>query len=214
LRDEGGRRTGMAEELSASADDAAWVSLSLTLAPQALQDMLCDVKVLLRVNPCLEFERLEQMPGGRLELAGRNDSNHQAFATGACYAARKDGRGFVLRYDSGIKRETHFEIAPALDTDPGGSVLTITEVYDTPAEAERERRLAEVDRSLVPWAAALRAHLLHHARWGNWPGYRWLVERFWLGMPPRQRRVARLIIWTTLLEFVVFVAVLAVYVAG
>ncbi len=204
----------MAEELSARADDAAWVSLSLPLAPQALQEMLCDVEVLLRVNPCLEFERLERMPGGRLELAGRNDSNHQAFATGVDYAARSDGRGFVLRYDSGIKRETHFEIAPALDTDPSGSVLTITEVYDTPPQAERERRLAEVDRSLVPWAAALRAYLLQRARWGTWPAYRWLNERFWLGMPPRQRRVARLIIWTTLLEFAVFLAALAVYVAG
>jgi hypothetical protein len=204
----------MAEELSAGADDAAWVSLSLPLAPQALQDMLCDVAVLLRVNPCLEFERLERMPGGRLELAGRNESNQQAFTTGANYAVRDDGYGygncFVLRYDSGIKRETRFEVAP----EPGGSVLTITEVYDTPAEAERERRLAEVDRSLVPWAAALRAHLLQRARWGRWPAYRWLNERFWLGMPPRQRRVARMIIWTTLLEFVVFVAVLAVYVAG
>lgn len=208
----------MAEQLNASVDDAAWVSLSLPLAPQALQEMLCDVAVLLRVNPCLEFERMEQMDGGRLELAGRNDSNQHAFATGVDYVVRNDGRGFALHYDSGIKRETRFEIAAALDTDPGanpgGSVLTITEVYDTPAEAERERRLAEVDRSLVPWAAALRAHLLQRARWGKWPGYCWLIERFWLGMPPRQRRVARLIIWTTLLEFVVFVAVLGAYVAS
>ncbi len=41
--------------------------------------------------------------------------------------------------------------------------------------------------------------------------YNWYRERFWLKMPPRQRRIARLIIWTTALEFVVFLFVFVIY---
>lgn len=198
----------MNPQTGAGEPDAAWASLSLPLAPQALQAMMGNVEVLLRVNPCLEFDHLARLPDGRLQLAGRNESNQQAFAATADHVARDDGRGFSLRYDAGIKRETRFEIAP----DAAGSLLTITETYAAPPAAG-EARLAEVDRSLVPWAAALRAHLLRQSRWGKLPGYILLVEHFWLEMPPRQRRIARMIIWTTLLEFLVFLAVLAIYVA-
>lgn len=190
--------------------DAAWVKLALPIGPGALPGFLRDIELVLRINPCIEFEQLARMPDGRWHLAGRNDSNGQAFDTMAEFAATADGSGFELHYASGIKRMTRFGVAP----DPGGCVITITESYTTPGSEEQERRLAEVDRSLTPWAAALRAHLLRRARWGGMPGYHWLAERFWFGMPPRQRRVARMIIWATLLEFVVFVAVLAVFVAG
>jgi hypothetical protein len=193
-----------------SEDDAAWVKLAAPVAPADLQEFLQDIELVLRVNPRIEFTSLTRMPAGLLHLVGHNDSNNQSFDITAEFAASTDGNGFVMRYQTGIKRETRFEIAP----DAHGAVLTITEIYDTPGEEERARRLTEVDRSLVPWAAALRAHLLRKARWGNLPGYTWLVERFWLGMPPRQRRVARMIIWATLLEFVVFLAVLAFYTAN
>lgn len=143
-------------------------------------------------------------------MAGRNASNNQDFDTAARFVTDANGMDLVLRYDSGIKRETRFAVAPG----PRGSVLAITEVYDTPPVDERERRLLEVDRSLVPWAAGLRKHLLHRGRWQWIPGYKWFMQCFWLGMPPRQRRLARLIVWTTLLEFVVFLVVLAAYVAS
>lgn len=190
-------------------EDAAWVKLAVPLPVAALNDFVSDVERLLRINPCIEFERLARTADGAWSLQGRNESNEQAIATTVRVHADPDNRGLALLYDSGLKRETRLAIEPA----PDGAVLTITEVYDTPAPDERERRLQEVDRSLMPWAAALRQHLLRRRRWGGLPGYRWLVERFWLGMPPRQRRVARLIIWTTLLEFVVFLAVMAIYVA-
>jgi hypothetical protein len=190
-------------------EDAAWVKLALPIPVVALNEFVLDVERLLRINPCIEFERLARNPDGAWRLEGRNESNEQAIATAVRVLADPDHRGLALFYDSGLKRETRLEIEAA----PDGAVLTITEVYDTPAPEERESRLPEVDRSLMPWAAALRRHLLRRQRWGRLPGYRWLVERFWLGMPPRQRRVARLIIWTTLLEFVVFLAVMAIYVA-
>lgn len=190
--------------------DAAWAKLALPLAPDALHGFMRDIETVLRINPCIEFERLIRMPGNFLQLAGHNASNDQPFNFMAEIADGKEQNWITLRYDKGIKRETRFEIAP----DANGSVLTITETYDTPSGEEQEQRLAEVDHSLTLWAAGLRAHVLRRARWGNVPGYGWLVERFWLGMPPRQRRLARMIIWTTVLEFVVFLAVLAAYVAA
>lgn len=193
-----------------SDNDAAWVKLALPLSVRALNDFLQDVERLLRINPCLEFDRLIRSPDGTLMVAGKNESNDQCFDFRVALVPRLAGDGFVLSYDGGIKRESRFEIAP----ESGGSLLTITEVYDTPKTEDQERRLQEVDRSLVAWASALRKHLLRRQRWGSIPGYAWLVERFWLGMPPRQRRVAWLIIWTTALEFIAFIAVLAVFVTG
>lgn len=189
-------------------DDAAWVKLATPVAAADLRGFLRDIELVLRINPRIEYTSLVALPAGWWQLAGHNDSNNQSFDTTAEFAAATDGDGFALRYRDGIKRETRFEIAP----DMQGSILTITEIYATPGEEERVRRLTEVDRSLVPWAAALRAHLLRRARWGSIPGYTWLVERFWLGMPPRQRRVARMLIWATLLEFGVFLAALAIYI--
>lgn len=53
---------------------------------------------------------------------------------------------------------------------------------------------------------SIRRHLLGLARWRWLPGYRWWRERIWLNMKPRERRVSRLIVWATLVEFVLFVA--------
>jgi len=194
---------------SADASDAAWATLVLPLPAERVVEFLQDTELLLRINPCLEFDRLRAIPDGAWHIAGRNESNGRTFET-EVRRAPSGGADFVLGYADGIKRETRFALAP----DAQGTQLKITETYATPAGEELAQRLAEVDRSLVPWAAALRVQLLRRARWGGVPGYRWLMERFWLGMPPRQRRVAWLIVWTTALEFLVFLAVLAVYLAA
>jgi hypothetical protein len=188
-------------------DDAAWVKVEMPLPPAALHEFLLDLERLFRINPWLEFERIERPAAGHLRLLGVNHSNSQTLEVGVSVAENLAGRSLVLAYDKGIKRETRCDIEAAA----GGSVLTITERYDTPSEHEREQRLKEVDHSLLPWAAALRGYLLSRARWRWLPGHRWYMERFWLGMTPRQRRIVRLILWTTVAEFVVFLFVFAIY---
>jgi hypothetical protein len=94
------------------------------------------------------------------------------------------GRSITFAYDKGITRQTRCQIEPAA----AGSVLTITETYDTPPPEKREARLIKVDRSLVPWAAALRAFVLHGARWDWLPGYRPYMRHVWLPMTPKRRR--------------------------
>lgn len=188
-------------------DDAAWVKVEMPLPPAALHDFLLDLERLFRVNPWLEFERIEKAAAGRLRLLGINHSNGQPLQVGVELRETHPETGLVLYYDAGIKRETRFDIESAA----GGSVLTITDIYDTPPEEKREERLKEVDHSLLPWAAALRGYVLNRARWGWLPGHRWYMERFWVGMTPRQRRIVRLILWTTAAEFVVFLFVFAIY---
>jgi hypothetical protein len=191
----------------AADDDAAWVKVEMPLPPAALHAFLADVERLLRINPWLEIDRFERAFDGSLRLAGRNLSNEQSLDVAVRVVETLPGRSLTLRYDRGIKRETRCEIEAA----GAGSILTITETYDTPPPQEREARLKEVDRSLVPWAAALRAFLLHGARWGWLPGYRLYMRRVWLPMTPKQRRITRLVVWTTLIEFVVFLFVFAIF---
>lgn len=197
----------MSAPAPAAGEDAAWVKVEMPLPPPALHAFLADIERLFRINPWLEIDRFERRPDGGFGLAGRNLSNEQPLDATVRLSQSVPGRSLTLRYDGGIKRETRCEIEPAA----AGSVLTITETYDTPPPEQREARLKEVDRSLVPWAAALRAFLLHGARWGWLPGYRLYMRRVWLPMTPKQRRITRLIVWTTVIEFVVFLFVFAIF---
>lgn len=195
--------------MNAGAEDCAWAKIEVPQAPAELHAFLADVGRLFRINPWLEFERIDPVRPGTWYLRGQNDANQQAFDLQVTRTADHAPNLLALCYDHGIKRETRFTI----EANGNGSVLTLSDHYETPPEAERAQRLEEVDRSLLPWAAALRAHLRRERRWGRLPGYGWCTRQ-WLSMAPRHRRVARLLIWSTVAEFVVFVAVLAVYVSA
>ena len=68
-----------------------------------------------------------------------------------------------------------------------------------------------MDRSLTPWGVAIRQHVLELKHWGWLPFYRRLREDFWLSMPPRSRRISRLLTWVTALEFFAFLFVFLIY---
>ena len=113
----------------------------------------------------------------------------------------------------GLKRATEIKI----DAKAQGAGLMIKDWYhaveDKPGETtvEKEARLAEADRSLTPWGVAIRQHLLSLARWNWLPLYRPLRERFWFKMTPRNRRISRMIVWITVLEFFAFLFVFLIY---
>lgn len=196
-------------EAPAPAADAAWASVEVGTAPDKAHELLADPVLLLRLNPCLDFERIEHGPDGRLHLAARNESNGGRIETGAAVIRNGAPGEITLRYGDGIKRETRILVEPCA----AGVRLSITETYAAP-NAEAEPDPAQVDRSLVHWTAAIRRHLEREARFGQVPGYRWLSRRFWPSMSPGQRRVAWLLVWTTAVEFLVFLAVIAVYLAA
>lgn len=182
----------------AATENAAWVDIELPLAPQQALGYARNVERLLRLNPYLEISRFERTAGGRYRLEGLNEMNGLAVSCGLTLQDAGSG-GFRLDYDSGLKLST--EVTAAAHA--AGALLTIRESYRQP---ENAAELAQVDRSLTPWGMAIRRHLLGLSRWNRLPGYRWWRERVWLGMKPRERRIARLIVWATLFEFVLFVA--------
>lgn len=196
------------EGLSPREPDAAWAAVELAVPVDSVCKLLDDPLLLLRLNPCMEFEHLDRLPGGRLSLAAFNESNDCRLVTEVELTHQPEPPQLVLRYAQGIKRESRFQV----EATAAGTRLTITEVYATPNTGTTPP--ADVDHSLLPWLAALRRHLERRARYGALPGHRWLTEVFWPSMPPRHRRIAWLITWTTALEFLIFVAVLAIYLAA
>lgn len=187
----------------ADSENAAWVDIELPLAPQQALDYARNIERFLRLNPHLEISRFEREAEDRYRLEGLNEMN--GLAVSARLTFREEGAdGFRLDYDSGLKLATQVTAT----AHAAGALLTIRESYRQP---EREADLVQVDRSLTPWGMSIRRHVLGLARWGRLPLYRWWRERIWLGMRPRERRVTRLIVWATLIEFAVFVAAVWVY---
>lgn len=190
---------------AADEDNAAWVQADIQLPPPQLLEFLADAQRLWRLNPYLAIESWRSGDAGGFAFSAANE------ATGCrvdVTVAREvlPGGGFRYAYDQGLKRSTEFRVEPK----DGASLLTVTERYD-PVDGPADPRVRESDKSLLPWVAALRRHLVARARWGALPGWLWWHERFLPSMPPRQRRTTRLIVWATAIEFVVFVALVLIW---
>jgi hypothetical protein len=183
--------------------DLASAETVLPLAPNSVATFLADVDRLLRLNPLLVIERWLPEGPGRFRLIARNESNEQLIDTPV--DIEEDERGLTLRYASGLKQATRLRAEPA----PEGTRLVVTEHYPRIEDAQ-DPRVVEVDKSLVPWVAALRRHLLSRARWGWLPGWTWWSEGVMLSMAPRNRRIVRLIVWLSAIEFVVFIGMVVV----
>lgn len=188
--------------MSAEEANAAWVEAEIPLPPAALLAFLADRERFWRLNPWLVIESWHD-EGDGFTLRAHNEANDRRIDVRAWYEAQPDG--FRVRYGAGLKQSSEF----AVSARGAGALLRVVERY-APVDGPDDPRVAESDNSLVPWIAALRRHLVARARWGRIPGWRWWNERFMLSMPPRQRRIVRMIIWLTVLEFAVFVAAVLV----
>jgi hypothetical protein len=198
-----------------SGEDSAWISVDLPFPSGEIYEFLQKLDRLFRLNPYLEIKSWQEDASGRLfhgkqfRVEVLNEMNGLQQSMTVSVSDVQQDVSFRLNYDRGLKQATVFtvqKLGPAL------SRLVVKELY--PAEmnsAEREARLNEVDRSLVPWGAAIHSYFSRRKRWGWLPFFSWLQDKFWLGMTPRHRRIARMIIWTTVLEFVVFLFVFVIY---
>ncbi len=186
--------------------NAAWAKADMPLPAQDSLIFLSDIERLFRLNPHLDisdwFEEAD-LPR-RFRFRASNETNGCSYEV--TIVVESGCEGLTLSYDSGLKATTEFRIGPA----EGGSSLTITDCYH-PVDEQSDERFKEVDRSLVPWLAAIRGHISGLNRYCWLPGYRWWTGHFMLGMPPRQRRIVRMILWVSLLEFVVFLFVAAIF---
>lgn len=196
----------------AAADNAAWVTVEVPLAPAHAFEFVTRLERLLRLNPHLQVEAWSEepgpfAPGKRWRLKALNEMNGLRYEVALTLEELEPGRRFLASWDCGLKRALEVGVAPH----GAGATLTLKEHYHSPEGPQREERLKEVDASLTPWGVALRRHLIARRRWGWLPFYRPLRERFWLAMTPLQRRIGRLLIWITVLEFAVFLLVVGVF---
>lgn len=189
--------------------DLARAETLLPLSPAELLAFVADSERLFRLNPHLEIEGWQPWAPD-VNLAGfdltlTNEINGQRLETAVAVTELPEGR--IFAYAAGLKQATSLRVEAA----GTGSRLILIDQYPRIEDPE-DPRVAEVDRSLVPWVAAIRCHLLSRRRWGWLPGWRWWHEGFALGMPPRQRRLVRLILWVGFFEFLVFLALVLVLV--
>jgi len=182
--------------------DAAWVLIDTPLAPGALTDFCGDLERLYRINPYLVFRDWRQTGEGSFAAAFFNLSNQRDFDLG--FTLERDSpRDFTVRYGSGLRRSTRFEIEHA----PGGSRLKITDDYSGAIAGET----GEVDRSLHAWGVAIREYLLREQRWGWCAPWRWYMRRIWVPMTPSARRMVFMVLVIAAAEMALTALVLAIY---
>jgi len=182
--------------------DSARAETVLPLPATEVAAFVRDVERLWRLNPHLDIREWQPREDG-FDCTARDELADRDIMVEAKVEAGDDR--LTVRYATGLRQATEILIEPVAD----GARLVITDHYPR-IEDPQDPRLAEVDRTLVPWVAAIRRHLLARRRWGRLPGWRWWNERFMLRMAPRSRRIVRLLVWISLLEFLVFLGAVAV----
>lgn len=202
--------TGASTPADAQGDNTVWVTVEIPAPPGEVLALCRDLARLLRLNPHLDIRTYEEtpgpfVPGKRYRLHALNEMTgiERGLAL-SLEAVWEDG--FRLAYSEGLKHALEVRAAPLA----GGCALTLREHYRPADPPDNAAQLAEVDRSITPWGVSVRRHVLGMRRWGRIAPYRW-ARRFWLGMRPRERRIARLVTWITALEFVVFLFVFAIF---
>lgn len=192
---------------AATGTDAAWVSIETPLAPAELRSFLADIERLFRINPLLEFVAFERTGGDRYRLEARNLSNDRDVAVALTVRDAPDG--ICVDHADGLKSQTRFRIESA----PDGSRLIVSDHYDAVPEAERRRRMAEVDLSLNAWGRALHDYLRRWARWRWLAPWRWYMARVWQPMRPSARRIVFMLWIISLFELATLIVIGGILIA-
>lgn len=205
----------MSDKAAQTGEDSASVAVELPLSQDDAYSLIQRTEFLFRLNPYLEIKSWQEeapgkiYPGKQIHLDSLNEMNGMAQAMTMSVSDARPGRSYSLSYGRGLKQNTVFVVESIT---PDSCRWTVKEIYPSGiSPAEREARMNEVDKSLVPWGAAIHKYCVRRARWGWLPFFNWFQDSFWAGMAPRHRRISRLLIWTTVLEFVVFLFVFVIY---
>ncbi len=185
--------------------DSVWVTVEFPFPAPALREFLADTERLFRLHPHLDIHSWQVRPEGGFRVIGHHELSGAELHTTAQRRDDDPAAGFTLAYDEGLKRETVFRLTPCGDR----THVTATERYRPLAGSDDPRR-NEIDSALTVWIVALRRHLVARRRWGKLPGWRGWNERFLPRMAPRQRRIVRLLVWVSALEFAAFLAAVLV----
>jgi hypothetical protein len=197
-------------ELSAApihTEDAAWASFKTPLDKTSLVDFCQDVERLIRINPYLEFTGWESCGNNCFHFQGRNLSQEPPFDFDLELHVESLSDGLRIRYNQGLKSSTTFSVKDK----PSGSELTIIEDYGAVAEEQRQKRLHEVDRSLVKWSEDLQAYIISWNRWSWLSPWRLYMRRVWQPMKPTARRITYILLWISVVEIALISLGVAIY---
>lgn len=203
------------DALTAAQKNTAWVTIEIPVSPGKVFDFLQNTERLFRLNPYLDIHQWEALAGGKqFHLKALNEMNGVTYDLTVIIESIQSGASIFLGYQShneaGLKRATEITLQPGM-AGSGGSILTLRDYYHEPTGENQAEQLKEVDHGLTHWAASIRQYLLGWERWSwLWP-YRWYQGRFWLRMRPTHRRIVKMLIWITVLEFIVFLFVFIIY---
>ncbi len=190
--------------------DAAWVAIETELGAEELSCFCQDVERLLRINPAYVFRRWDVIGDDAVHWVALNESNAREIDTRLFVERLSDG--IVVTYTTGLKTRTTFRVVPGPGhTAGGGAKLVITDDYGGTPEADRKKRMDEVDKSLVQWGHGLHRYLRQWKRWSGVALWRWYMRRVWQPMRPMARRIVFLLIIITALEFIVFLMVFTIF---
>lgn len=194
------------DESETIVSDHAQVDIQTRLSPTELLPLIHDIETLFRINPALSFTQFNTKNNQHYVIVGFNASNQQHFQL-TCRAERH-AQGLTVYYEQGLKALTRIEI---IALTPTATLLRIYEDYNREPMAIRQTRLAEVDKSLIPWAHALRQFFKRWQRYGKLKWWRIAMLRLWLPMKPATRRVMFHFAWISAVEVVIFFILLAGY---
>jgi hypothetical protein len=192
--------------LPTDSQDVAWVAVPARQSPRELAALLRDVEALFRLNPYYIFAHWRRIGPASHQVKFDNESNQQQVEV-EFDVSSGPGEGLTVTYRQGLKRRTFF----TTERFEQGSRLIVTDDYEGLPAAEREARLAEVDKSLAAWGEALRVYFARLRRWSWVPGWRWYLRRIWIPMKPSARRVVWLVWLISVVEFFFFLFVLLIY---
>lgn len=198
----------MSDSTTLDKENSAWVTLAIPAPPEELTVFLKNVERLFRLNPYLDIKQWEELADNRFHLKALNEMNGVHYDLDIALESQQGMRAF-LRYSQGLKAA--LEVTIEAGSDSKNAILTLREYYHKTESALDEQQLKEVDHGLVPWGNCIRAYVQGMRRWSWFKPYCWYREKFWLGMRPTHRRIALMLGWVTLLEFVVFLFIFVIY---
>jgi hypothetical protein len=196
----------MSEPPSPNNEDAAWVSIDTPFNAIELRDFLGDVERLYRINSMLVFENWEKINDREYRLKLKNLSNGKLLETALNVDSTDDG--ISVSYQQGLRSTSTFRVE---SKDDGKARLVVTDDYSGTPMSEREKRLDEVDKSLVNWGNDLYRYLRQWKRWSWVPGWQWYMRKVWQPMKPMGRRIAYILFVISAAEMILFLLVFTVF---
>lgn len=197
----------MSNTTTSTLEDHAWASFLINMDPDSLRVFCQDTERLFRINPFLEFTTWKQTDENQFNFCGKNSSQEKSFEFELDLTVEPTDQGFIIHYAQGLKNSTTF----AIEADPQGSKLTITEDYSNTPSEEREARIHKVDQSLVTWAKNLQEYLATWIKWSRIAPWRWYMKRIWQPLKPTGRRIVYMLLWISLVEIALLALGASIY---